>query len=56
MMDTSAWSKFTTEELERKLAVLRKLIDSGTLTDRSVEHQFSEIGIIESELAQRHGG
>lgn len=55
MMDTSAWSKFTTEELEGKLAVLRELIDSGRLTDRSAEHRLVEIGIIESELAKRHG-
>ena len=55
MMNTSAWRKFTTEELEGTLAVLRELIDGGRLTDRSAEHQFVEIGIIESELAKRHG-
>ena len=55
MRDTSAWRKFTTEELEGKLAVLRELIDGGGLTDRSAEHQLVEIGIIESELAKRHG-
>ena len=55
MMDTSAWSQFTTEELEGKLAVLRELIDGGRLMDRSAEHQPVEIGISESELAMRHG-
>ena len=54
--DTSAWAKFATEELEEKLFVLRELIESGMLTDRSVEHQLIEIGMIESELAKRHGG
>jgi len=36
--------------------VLRELIESGMPTDRSAEHQLTEIGIIESELAKRHGG
>ena len=52
----NAWAKFTTVDLETKLAELRKLVDSGTLTDRSLEHQFTEIAIIENELAGRDGG
>ena len=54
--NTSAWAKFATEELEEKQFVLRELIESGMLTDRSVEHQLIEIGMIEGELAKRHGG
>ena len=54
--DRNAWSKFTTVELETKLVELRKLVDSGTLTDRSLEHQFTEIAFIENELAGRDGG
>ena len=54
--DTSAWTKFAAEDLEEKLIVLRELIESGMLTDRSVEHQLIEIGMTESEMAKRHGG
>jgi len=56
ILDTSAWTKFATEDLEEKLIVLRELIESGMLTDRSAEHQLIEIGMTESELAKRHGG
>ena len=49
------WAKFTSAELETKLEELRKLIDSGMLTDRSMEHQFTEVGIIENELSRRDG-
>ena len=55
-MIDSAPEQFTSAELERKLMVLREVIESRMLTDRSAEHQLTEIGIIESELAQRHGG
>lgn len=54
--EPNAWLKFTTGELEAKLSELRKLVDSGVLTDRSLNQQFTEIGIIENELARRHGG
>jgi hypothetical protein len=54
--DTSAWTKFATEDLEEKLIVLRQLIESGMLTDRSAEHQLIEIGMTEGELAKLHGG
>lgn len=54
--ETNAWLKFTTVELETKLAELRKLVDSGVLSDRSLNQQFAEIAIIENELARRHGG
>ncbi len=54
--DTSAWTKFAAEDLEEKLIVLRELIESGMLTDRSAEHQLIGIGMTESELAKRHGG
>ena len=37
------------------LATLQKLIDSGTLADRSVDHQFTEIAITVNELARRDG-
>ena len=51
--EQNVWAKFTTSELQTKLAELLKLVDSGTLTVRSLEHQFTEIGIIEKELAGR---
>ncbi|MCG8546053.1 MAG: hypothetical protein MJE12_17790 [Alphaproteobacteria bacterium] len=54
--DANPWATFTAGELETKLEELRKLIDSGMLTDRSIEHQFTEVGIIENELASRNGG
>lgn len=54
--DANPWAKFTESELETKLTELRKLIDSGLLTERSLEHQFAEVGIIENELASRNGG
>jgi len=54
--ERNAWAKFTTVELETKLADLRKLVGRGTLTACSLEHQFAEIGIIENELAKRNGG
>ena len=54
--DANPWAKFTAAELETKLAELRKLIDSGILTDRSMEHQFTEVSIIENELSRRDGG
>jgi len=53
--EQNAWAKFTTFELETKLAELRTLVNSGALTDRSLEHQLVEIGIIENELAKRDG-
>ena len=46
MSEPNAWASFTTMEL----------IDSGMLTERSVESQLTEIAIIENELARRHGG
>lgn len=52
--DANPWAKFTNAELETKLDELRKLIDSGILTARSLEHQFAEVGIIENELAGRN--
>ena len=55
----SAWRGFSTHELERKLAELEDLVDSGMLTDRSLGLQLDEIGIIRAELARRnnaHGG
>ena len=53
--DVNPWAKFTSAELEAKLHELRKLIDSGMLTDRSMEHQFTEVAIIENELSKRDG-
>jgi hypothetical protein len=53
--EENAWAKFTTFELEIKLAELRKLVESDTLTDGSLEHQIAEMGIIENELAKRDG-
>jgi hypothetical protein len=49
----NVWAKFTTAELQTKLAELLKLVDSGTLTVRSLDNQFTEIGIIENEVARR---
>ena len=51
----NAWAKFATVELETKLADLQKLVESGMLTVRSLEHQFTEIAIIENEFAGRDG-
>ena len=53
--ETNAWAKFTIAELKTKLAALQELIDGGALTDRSLDHQFMEIAIIENELARRDG-
>ncbi len=53
--EANPWATFTRAELEAKLGELRKLIDSGMLTDRSLEHQLTEVGIIENELAGRNG-
>lgn len=53
--DANPWAKFTSAELETKRHELRKLIDSGMLTDRSIEHQFAEVAIIENELLRRDG-
>ena len=55
MNDMDAWTRFSTEELRMKVAALRDLIDSGMLTDRSIDYQFTEIAIIENELAARDG-
>ena len=54
--EPNPWAKFTSAELEAKLHELRKLIDSGMLTDRSIDHQLTEVGIIENELSRRNGG
>jgi len=53
--EANPWATFTRAELETKLGELRELIDSGMLTDRSLEHQLTEVGIIENELAGRNG-
>ena len=42
--------------LEIKLAELQKLVDSGMLTGRSLDHQFREIAFIERELAMMGNG
>ena len=56
MKGISAWERFTRAELEQKLVLLRELIESGMPTDRSAEHQLTELGAIEGVLATRHGG
>ena len=56
MPPANAWAGFTRRELETKLAELRKLVDGGRLSARSLDHQCAEIGIIERELAARDGG
>ena len=55
-MIDSAWEQFTSAKLEQRLMVLREAIESCMLTDHPAEHQLTEIGIIESELAEHHGG
>lgn len=55
MKQTDAWATFTTAELKAKLAALQDLIEGGTLTDRSLDHQFAEIALIERELESRDG-
>lgn len=56
MRPANAWRGFTRGELETKRAELRRLIDGGWLSDRSLEQQVAEIGLIERELARRDGG
>ena len=53
--EANPWASFTTGELETKLAELRTLVDDDLLTVRSVDRQRVEIGMIEIELARRHG-
>jgi hypothetical protein len=55
-MIDSAWERFMSAKLEQKLMVLREPIESCMLTDRSAKRQLTEIGIIESELVEHHGG
>ena len=50
---TDPWAEFTTAELETKRVELRRLIDSGILTERSLDNQLTEIAMIENELAKR---
>ena len=50
------WAKFTTTELERKLAELRKLIDSGMLTDRSLDHQLLKLALSSVSLRNAMAG
>ncbi len=54
MMDTSAWDKLSTEELQRKLAALRDLFESRTLIESSTEHQLPGIGLIEGVSSKRN--
>lgn len=49
----NAFARFSTAELRRKRTELKALIDSGTLTDRSLDNQHAEIAMIENELARR---
>lgn len=56
MNETNAWAQLTTAELGTKLRELRRLIESGILTDRSADRQLTEIAIIENELARRARG
>ena len=54
--EANPWAKLASAELETKLDELRKLITGGMLTDRSMEHQFTEVGIVETGLSRRDGG
>jgi hypothetical protein len=40
--EQNVWAKFTTAELQTKLAGLLKLVDSGTLTVSSLEHPLQK--------------
>lgn len=51
----NAFDRFSTAELRRKRAELNALINSGILTDRSLDNQNAEIAMIENELARRDG-
>lgn len=51
-----AYGRFSAAELRKKQAELKALIDSGMLTDRSLDNQHAEIAMIENELARRDGG
>jgi len=56
MKQTDAWAKCTTVELETKFVELQKMVDSGMMTDRLLDYQFTEVAFIERELATRDGG
>lgn len=47
------WAQLSTLELRNKRAELKALVDNDILSDRSLENQHAEIGIIENELARR---
>ncbi|MEQ8400005.1 MAG: hypothetical protein RIB53_04200 [Roseitalea porphyridii] len=49
----NAFARFSAAELRRKRTELKALIDSGMLTDRSLDNQHAEIAMIENELAFR---
>ena len=55
MARDSSYQRFSTTELCKKRAELKVLIDSGMLTDRSLDNQHAEIAMIENELARRDG-
>lgn len=50
----NAYQRFSTAELRKKRTELEALIDSGMLTERSLDNQHAEIAMIENELARRH--
>lgn len=49
----NAFAHFSTAELRKKRAELNALINSGMLTDRSLDNQQTEIAMINNELARR---
>lgn len=49
------WAGFTSVELQAKRAALLKLLESGTLTARSLDQQRAEITMIDTELDRRNG-
>ena len=53
MAPDSSYQRFSTGELREKHAELKALIDSGMLTNRSLDNQHAEIAMIENELARR---
>ena len=53
-MDTNGSERPSTEEVHQKLAALHERVDGSIVTDRSAEHQLTEIGIIKRVAGNRH--
>lgn len=54
IMDTNGSERPSTEEVHQKLAALHERVNGSIVTDRSAEHQLTEIGIIKRVAGNRH--